>query len=920
MTKVRRLFSALLLMAWPLLSASAQPWPTVIAQHYTTDEGLPSNNVLCALKDSDGFLWFGTWYGLCRFDGARFVTYNKPVRPTSAIPPRKVESIAEDASGHLWLKTVDWKLYVFNRHTEHFHAVYDELKAYTKNLQVIKIQPTDDGHILLLTKDKTLLLATTATTANSSATPAAASSTPAAASSANITLKRLFDSRGHVDPETLQLYHDIAATAHGYSFFIGRDYRLSAHRAAAKAPRTAAAKAPRTAAWSQVSPATPALAAAAHAAGIDKYSQLYLDRDSLLWVTTTANGIYCISKPRHLFRLVALPANDLTGVRCIYQMRQGTVVVGSRSRNVYLYTPDGTLLQTLDYSRYAIGAVYYAMEDARGRLWLATKGDGLVVVPPAGQSQVSPAPFATAPAALPDFRRAVHYRHNAADATSLSGNDVYALFTDSKGHVWVGTLDGGLNMVQEHPDGTLSFCNKHNGFTHYPAYGMYSEVRNIAEDAEGRIWVGTIDGLMSFRNTFRRPEDIVFHTSHDTEGATFANNDIYTLHRDGSGDIWVGAFGGGLQKLTTAKNHGAPTFQPLGPREGLRDDVVYSITDDRQGRLWFATETGLACYDPQTRRARTINRYDGLPAVQMEETAATCLADGTIWLGTKQGMLTFQPERLQTGHADYRTFIVGLTYDNQPYAGDSALAYAKRIELDYDENAFTIEYAALNYHNHGNLNYRYRLKGFDREWRYAGSHRLASYNEVPPGRYTFIVETIDDDNPSLHSSAQLAVRILPPWWATWWAYLIYIAVAALIAWLVVRTILQMNRMRNEIYISQRLAKLTSKPDDGDEFIDRLHRIIRENIANSDFNIDAIAAEMGLSRSAFYKKVKGLTGFAPVDLIKEFRLSHAAELLQTTTLSIAEVAYRSGFKDASYFGKCFRKRYGITPSEYIKTND
>ena len=208
------------------------------------------------------------------------------------------------------------------------------------------------------------------------------------------------------------------------------------------------------------------------------------------------------------------------------------------------------------------------------------------------------------------------------------------------------------------------------------------------------------------------------------------------------------------------------------------------------------------------------------------------------------------------------------------------------------------------------------MEGFDRDWRYSGQHRVGSYNEVPPGTYTFIVEAIDDANPTMHSSAQLTVRILPPWWATWWAYLIYFLIAALIAWLVIRTVLQMNRMRNEIYISQRLAKLTSKPDEGDEFIDRLHRIIRKNIPNTEFNVDAIASEMGLSRSAFYKKVKGQTGFAPVDLIKEFRLSHAVELLQTTNLSIAEVAFRSGFADSSYFGKCFRKRYGQSPREYI----
>jgi ligand-binding sensor domain-containing protein/AraC-like DNA-binding protein len=873
---VRRLFLSLALFVVSLATGSAQAIPTVISQHYTTDEGLPSNNVLCALKDRDGFLWFGTWYGLCRFDGDKFVTYNQPVRPDSDLPPNKVESIAEDAQGRLWLKTVDWKLYVFDRQKEHFHNVYDELKRHTRNLQVIKIQRTDEGRILLLTKDKTLLLAYTDP-------------------KGHISITTLFDAKELVDPQTLQLQQDVQAEANGYTFYIGRDYRLFIHRSK-KTQRAAAFADMMAKAEASQQRQTEQLTAMAHEAGIEKYVQLYQDRDSLLWVTTTADGIYCISRPPSQFNLMSLPDDDMTGVRCIYQTRKGYILVGSRSRNLYVYQQDGTLLQTLDYKIYGIGAVYHATEDKRGRLWLSTKGDGLVVG---------------------TLGSLTHYRHDPADPTSISGNNVYMTYIDSKGHVWVGTLDGGLNLVKEEADGRLTFYHKGNGFTHYPTYGKYTEVRNITEDQQGYIWVGTIDGLMSFRSEFIRPQNIMFHTSHDTKKATFANNDIYAMHRDQNGQLWVGAFGGGLQKLIIGEDHLHPTFQPLGLREGLRSDVIYSITEDLHGHLWLATEKGLACYNQQTGRIRNFDRYDGLPDVKMEEASATCCSDGKLWIGCKQGILTFTPEQLQTSDVDYRTFITELTYDNQPYLGATALPYTDHIELDYNQNAFSIEFAALNYQNHGNVNYRYQLEGFDRDWRYSGIHRIASYNEVPPGRYTFVVETIDNANPALHSSAQLTIRILPPWWATWWAYLIYICLASLIAWLVIRTILQMNRMRNEIYISQRLAKLTSKPNDGDEFIDRVHRIIRENIANSDFNIDAIATEMGLSRSAFYKKVKGQTGFAPVDLIKEFRLSYAAELLQTTTLSITEVAYRSGFKDPSYFGKCFRKRYGMTAREYIK---
>ena len=886
---VRRIFSLLFFFALPLVATHAQEAASVITRHYTTAEGLPSNNVMSALKDQDGFLWFGTWYGLCRFDGEKFVTFNKPVKPGAIIPPRKVESMAEDAKGRLWLKTVDWKLYVFDRRTEQFQAINDELKKYTDNLQVIKIQQTDNGQVLLLTKDKTLLLAHTN-------------------AKGQAVIQRLFSSKGQINPQSLQLYHDIMAESGGYAFFIGQDYRLSLIKGTLNTlqKRMSAQEAQSTQRDNR-------LRQLAAEAGLSKYSHLYMDSDSLLWITTGNSGVYCVSQPRHLFRLIPLPDDDHTGVRCIFQKRNGDVLVSTRSRHVYLYRPDGQLASILSYQQYGIGAVYDAMEDDKGRLWLSTKGDGLVI-------------------ATPDARQSsgyqfTHYLHRQEEPSSISGNNVYMTYQDTRGHIWVCTLDGGLNLVSESADGSLRFFHKRNGFKRYPAYGLYTEVRNITEDSHHHLWIGTIDGLMSVDTRFSKPEDIEFLTFHDTPGATFANNDIYTLYRDQQQQIWVGAFGGGLQRLMIAsddqqsqhrskKEQPAFSFLPLGPREGLRNDVIYSITEDQQSHLWFATEGGLSCFSQETGRIRNFDRYDGMPPVEMEEAAATCCQDGQIWMGCKQGILTFSPQQLQTGHANYRTFILDMMADNQPHMGPLALAFTDSIEISHKQNSFTIEFAALNYQNRRNVSYRYQLEGFDRDWHYSGPHRVGSYNEVPPGRYTFVVETLDDADPSFHSTARLFIRILPPWWQTWWAYLIYIVLALLIAWVIVRTVLQMNRMRNEIYISQRLAKLTTKPDDADEFIDRLHRIIRENMANGDFNIDDWASEMGLSRSAFFKKVKKLTGFAPVDLIKEFRLSHAAELLQTTNHSITEVAYRSGFRDAGYFGKCFRKRYGMSPREYV----
>ena len=901
MTKLKNCL-VLLLTIIPALTVWGQTASLLVTDHYTTSNGLPSNNVYCAMKDRDGFLWFGTWYGLCRFDGSHFETMKKSTRPDSDIPPRKIESMAEDQQGNLWLKTVDWKVYVFYRRTGRFHALGEELKHLSQNMQVIKLQATDNGQVLLLTKDKNLLMATT---------------TP----KGHIDIKTLFSSKGKINPFTYQLYRDYCEENNGYSVWVGRDYRIFA------VPRGKQLQQRMADNDNLQQRKNTQLEAIVAQAGINDYVQIYEDNDRLVWVTTPTNGIYCIHSPKSIFKLIPFDF-DQTGVRSIFQLPNGNVLVGTRSRDVFILNPQGQRIHTFDYKTHGIGAIYHVMADKHHRLWLSTKRDGLVVATP-DNSQ-------------PTGYRLNHYLHDDNNPQSISGNAVYMTYTDKKGHIWVATLDGGLNLVKQNGSTQLVFYNRHNGFINYPSYGLYTEVRNMAEDQHGRLWIGTIDGLMSTDTKFRQPQDIKFETYKEQRASSFANNDIYTIFKDNRDNIWMGAFGGGLSRLTNYDKHKhCPDFKTLGMREGLRNDVIVSITEDLNGRLWFAGENTIACYNPKNERIRNFDKYDGLPDVKFEEASACRMNNGEIWLGCKQGIIVFDPKHLVNENSNYHTFITNMSVNNRNITqqlerieNQHGIDQLKQIELKHDQNSFTIEFAALNFINNNNVAYRYRLKGYDHDWNYSGQNRQASYTKVPPGNYTFVVETIDDSNPTLCSRDELHICILPPWWATWWAYLIYLAVIGIITFFIVRTGLQMNRMRNEMIIGQRLAKLhtmaTATPakeidysqyveQKGMESIDQLHRIIDENLQNSEFNIDTMAAEMGLSRSAFFKKVKNVTGFAPLDLIKEFRLSRAAELLKHTNLSINEVAYRSGFKDSSYFGKCFRKRFGLSPRDYASSS-
>ena len=183
----------------------------MIIEHYSTEHGLPNNVVNCSLKDKDGFIWFGTWYGLCSFDGLKFRTYDKSEFDQTALPPRKIQRIVEDNNGFIWVKTIDRKLYIFNKKKEVFHAVFDDMKNYTDNIQLIKLQKNCDGDIILLTKDKNLLIAHTD-------------------EEGRVDIDVLFNSKETVDPNSYRLKYNVLSETADYISWIGLDYKILSYK------------------------------------------------------------------------------------------------------------------------------------------------------------------------------------------------------------------------------------------------------------------------------------------------------------------------------------------------------------------------------------------------------------------------------------------------------------------------------------------------------------------------------------------------------------------------------------------------------------------------------------------------------------------------------------------------------------------
>lgn len=942
----------ILILLFSIVTAGAFAYPNMIVEHYTTERGLPNNIVNCTLKGQDGFIWFGTWYGLCSFDGTKFRSYDNHDGFYSAdIPPRKIQRIVEDKNGFLWIKTIDRKLYLFDKRHESFHAVYDDVKEYSENIQIIKIQTTEDGDVLLLTKDKSLLRAHTDT-------------------DGKITLEQLHDSRPNVNVYDMRLKHNVFCETEDFINWIGMNYQiLSLRKGSVLKDKPADFILKKVSAHPEqftcasfhsgflwlgdkrghiysIDPQTGAVnryeipeinqsvtnilvtetglmyltteeSAYEYNIGyrqlsqlpfsisgketgsifIDKYDKIWfqegnhaliyydplnrsskrftfpnqtvigdfdvqdageqgmffltqggeilwfdrerqemarlnqmktfaddfpnqlffhlrLDKDGILWLASTGSGVYRVNFPKKQFHLlkevsaapvnVEKPTSWNQGVRALYQAKNGDIWVGTRWHGLYRLDSKGQVKQLFDGNNYLVGAVYHIMEDNDGNLWFSTKGNGLVK--------------AEADMNSPHGLRFTRYTNDPKNPNSISNNDVYFTYQDSKGRIWVGLLGGGLNLISEE-NGVTLFKHKYNGMKQYPAYGLYMEVRTMTEDEKGRIWVGTMDGLMSFDSNFAAPEEIQFETYRQaSEHSNVADNDIYVLYKDTDSQIWVSVFGGGLNRLVRydEEKH-IPVFKSYGIRDGMNNDVVKSIVEDKNGNLWFTTEIGLSCFNKATEQFRNYDKYDGFLNVELEESSALLTLNGNLWLGSRQGILMFSPDKLVTQHTNYDTRIVDFkvsnrdlrTFRESPILTES-ITYADGITLNYNQSMFTIEFAALNFYNQNRVSYRYILEGYEKEWHYNGKNRIASYTNVPAGEYTFRVETMDEANPELASSRTLQVTVLPPWWLSWWATLIYVIIGLALLYFGLRLAFFMLKMKNDIYIEQKVSEMKIK--------------------------------------------------------------------------------------------------------------
>ncbi len=380
----------------------------------------------------------------------------------------------------------------------------------------------------------------------------------------------------------------------------------------------------------------------------------------------------------------------------------------------------------------------------------------------------------------------------------LSGNFIMSLLPKSKNELWVGT-ETGLNLFN-----TETF--KSQFFQHDPANKMSipaGRIRDIFKDSKGRTWLGSFGGGVAYMKN----DDMLFRTfkNDPRDPKSISSNNVYCVHESMSGDIYIGTESG-LNRFDEITQ----TFAHFNTSNGLVNDVVYRIENDLLGRLWISTNEGLSCFDPLKKTFRNYDREDGLQANEFNSNASFVDEYGTMYFGGINGVTFFDPLSLKDNTKAPKVIFTDLTIKNKKAIIDPPITKAEKVILDYDNQAFKLEFAALNFYKPRKNQFAYRIKEINEEWQLLGNKNSIEIIHLGFGTFTFEVKASNNDNYWSTDPAQLIISIPPPFWAAKWFIFTTIAVFLLLLFILYRLRvrnLEKNKLALEKEINLRTHEL-----------------------------------------------------------------------------------------------------------------
>ena len=502
--------------------------------------------------------------------------------------------------------------------------------------------------------------------------------------------------------------------------------------------------------------------------------------DGVVWESTNRRGLEKLEVLKNtITRTLVLPNSESpldNEIRAMcYDKKRDLTLLCNKHGRIFVYNADGNCINTIthDSEGRPISRPYGMSVDSKGNYWVCDKDNGVYkITPHAGGGYT-----------------VLNIRHNDRDKWSLSNNGAYMAVEDREGNIWVATYGGGVNILRKNKAGKYIALHAGNVLKRYPT-GEYMKVRTIAVARDGKVWAGTTDGIliMSLRNN-----NITIEKMKEPERLEdgLMSNDIVNLACAPDGTMWVGTNSGGLSHTVRKDQYGAWTFKNYLTEDGLPSEEIRSITFDEKGNVWFATDHILCSFDVKKKIFTTFSQLDGVDDTMCSEAAAITAGKGKILFGTLNGFYTIDRSKLKTSTGSLLKLHITDFYLNDELQSprlnstyDYYVPESKSVTIPADYTSFAFRFAALNYQLQHRVHYQYKLEGYDEEWQNAGKDRMASYSDVPAGKYQFHVKTFLLESPEAYDLRTIEVVIPSSFWSAStviWTALLLLAVAALYA-------------------------------------------------------------------------------------------------------------------------------------------
>jgi ligand-binding sensor domain-containing protein/two-component sensor histidine kinase len=364
------------------------------------------------------------------------------------------------------------------------------------------------------------------------------------------------------------------------------------------------------------------------------------------------------------------------------------------------------------------------------------------------------------------------------------------------------------SSVLQHDDGTIWFSNYRNYFYRYhPVSGRYKEydIRNLgigeqvirlSKAGNDDIWItASQTGVLRFDSKAEKIVQHLFPRSNPLQGLLQTEPGFV---KEFSGNIFIGYDADGFRWYSKYRN----SWQHYTRQDGLISNSVRDALLDRYGQLWIATVNGLSRFDTVSNRFINFTNHDGIGNTEL--VSLSQLPDGRIAAGTRTGLVLFHPGHVEMPTVPDPPLVLEITVQGKQVQPDSLSGKNNPIEISYRANYFSIEYLSLQYQNHHQIEYAYQLKGFDKDWVFAGNRRFISYSNLPGGKYFFKVRCRYPDGKWIENTSPLLFKVHTVFYTRWWFYVFVFALVSYAIYYLYRQ--KINRLQSELRIRTKIAR------------------------------------------------------------------------------------------------------------------